>query len=229
MPLRSEPRRRHLTLAAALGAFLLTVAISLDAPAHAAAQQPDKQEVDRALEKVKADPNLATSRKVGMLRWKNPAQPASSRRGAHDHDDGEPHDDHHADGAALAVSEPIGSASSTEPPEDCVLHFIGFVDAHDKRRYREHKHAHHNRYGHLQQAGQCAGGRVERVLTPRGQERRAPGQDGRRDHTHERRRDPSPVDPAQTLPEHHQAHERGERVRRGVAQGEPGTPQSKDR
>ena len=55
------------------GAFLLTVAISPVAPAHAAAQQPDKQEIDRALEKVKADPNLATARTVGMLRWKNPA------------------------------------------------------------------------------------------------------------------------------------------------------------
>jgi hypothetical protein len=81
VPLRSESRRRRLTLAAAAGTFLLTVAISLVAPAHAAAQQPDKQEIDRALAKVKADPNLATSRKVGMLKWKNPGQPASSRPG----------------------------------------------------------------------------------------------------------------------------------------------------
>jgi len=81
VPLRRESRRRRLTLAAAAGTFLLTVAISLVAPAHAAAQQPDKQEIDRALAKVKADPNLATSRKVGMVKWKNPGQPASSRPG----------------------------------------------------------------------------------------------------------------------------------------------------
>jgi len=81
VPLRSESRWRHVRISAALAAYLLVGAISMVAPAGVAAQQPDKQEIERALTTVKADPNLATSRKVGMLKWKSAAQPASARPG----------------------------------------------------------------------------------------------------------------------------------------------------
>ncbi len=81
MPFRSETLGRRVKLSAAIGTFLLAVVLSMVAPAGVAAQQLDKQEIERALSKVKADPNLATSRKVGMLKWKNPAKPASTRPG----------------------------------------------------------------------------------------------------------------------------------------------------
>jgi len=81
VPLRSETLGRRVKLSAAIGTFLLAVVLSMVAPAGVAAQQLDQQEIERALSKVKADPNLATSRKVGMLKWKNPAQQASTTPG----------------------------------------------------------------------------------------------------------------------------------------------------
>ena len=72
MPSRSDPRQRRVRFPAAAGTLLLAVTLSMAAPAGVAAQPPEQADIDRALTTVKADPNLATTRKVGMLRWKTP-------------------------------------------------------------------------------------------------------------------------------------------------------------
>jgi hypothetical protein len=81
VPSRNDPWPRCLTVTAAAGMLLLAVSLSMAAPAGVAAQQPEQADIDRALANVKADPNLATLRKVAMLRWKTPAQPTPARSG----------------------------------------------------------------------------------------------------------------------------------------------------
>ena len=82
MPSRSDPRQRRVRFTAAAGTLLLAVTLSMSAPAGVAAQPPEQADIDRALTTVKADPNLARTRKVGMLRWKTPAQQTQTRSGS---------------------------------------------------------------------------------------------------------------------------------------------------
>ena len=81
MPSRSDPRQRRVRFTAAAGTLLLAVTFSMASPAGVAAQPPEQADIDRALTTVKADPNLATTRKVAMLRWKTPTQQTPARSG----------------------------------------------------------------------------------------------------------------------------------------------------
>jgi uncharacterized protein DUF4129 len=66
-------RSRLEILLAVLAALApLTVAAQPDAPLVVAGDVPTRPEVEKALEKVADDPNLATVRTVNMLRWKAP-------------------------------------------------------------------------------------------------------------------------------------------------------------
>ena len=66
MPSRNRSRRR-VAIALALAAALQTAAAAQLNPSEGHA--PDRLEIAHALEIVKADPNLATERKVRTLRW----------------------------------------------------------------------------------------------------------------------------------------------------------------
>ncbi len=82
MPSRSDARQRRVRFTAAAGTLVLALTFSIAASAGVAAPQPEQADIDRALTTVKADPNLATTRKVGMLRWKTPAQQTQTRSGS---------------------------------------------------------------------------------------------------------------------------------------------------
>ena len=62
-------RLHSLMLAAALALAPLAGGAQPDAPSEIG-ETPDRQEVRTALDEVATDPNLATQRKVNMLRWK---------------------------------------------------------------------------------------------------------------------------------------------------------------
>lgn len=76
MPSRSESRQRRMMLA-----LVLAIATSIPVTGRVSAQQPQEAEIKRALETVKADPNLATTRKVGTLKWRDPGQQPRTRPG----------------------------------------------------------------------------------------------------------------------------------------------------
>jgi hypothetical protein len=81
VPSRSDPRQRRVRFPTAAGTLFLAVTLSLVSSAGVAAQPPEQADIDRALTTVKADPNLAPTRKIGMLRWKTPAQQTPARSG----------------------------------------------------------------------------------------------------------------------------------------------------
>ena len=64
--------RLEILLAALVAIAPLTVAAQPDAPLVAAGEVPTRPVVEKALEKVADDPNLATVRTVNMLKWKEP-------------------------------------------------------------------------------------------------------------------------------------------------------------
>ena len=65
---------------------VLGIVLALLAGWPSSAQQmaaaPDEQAIDRAVQEVKADPNLATERTIKTLRWKGSAETTRSRRPA---------------------------------------------------------------------------------------------------------------------------------------------------
>ena len=62
--------RPEIVLAALIALGPLTGAAQPDVPAIGAGEAPTRPEVEKALEKVADDPNLATVRTVNMLKWK---------------------------------------------------------------------------------------------------------------------------------------------------------------
>ena len=71
MPSHTDARPRRVRTMAAL----LTAALSLAAPVQqesvqAQRESPGQAEIARAIDAVKADPNLATERTIKMLRWR---------------------------------------------------------------------------------------------------------------------------------------------------------------
>ena len=69
-----------IALAALVALAPLTVAAQPDAPFVPAGEAPTRSEVEKALEKVADDPNLAKVRTVNMLRWKE-REPVSEEPG----------------------------------------------------------------------------------------------------------------------------------------------------
>ena len=74
----SERWTRSALVIALLLAVCPPVSAAQRAPA-AAAPAPDRAEIARAIDAVKADPNLATERTIKTLRWRQPSSPKSSR------------------------------------------------------------------------------------------------------------------------------------------------------
>lgn len=76
-------RSRTDSLAGAPCAILVTLLLAMPGHAQAPAapqsgrsDRPDAPSIARAIEQVKADPNLATERKIRMLQWREPARQA---------------------------------------------------------------------------------------------------------------------------------------------------------
>lgn len=68
MPSFSDVRTSVVMAVLMTATLLLTAAVGR---ADGQADRPDRDEITRALEKVKADPNLATEQTIRMLAWKN--------------------------------------------------------------------------------------------------------------------------------------------------------------
>jgi hypothetical protein len=69
--------RSHSQAAAALLLLVTAAPLSAAGPAPTTAQHgPDRAEITRAIEVVKADPNLATERTIRTLKWADESQPA---------------------------------------------------------------------------------------------------------------------------------------------------------
>lgn len=72
MPSRTDARLRFITIAILFtAAFAPATAAAQAASGQANTEPPGQAEIARALEIVRADPNLATDRSVKTLRWKN--------------------------------------------------------------------------------------------------------------------------------------------------------------
>ncbi len=77
----SEARRRLLALALAAGVTALANTSPASAQSAApAGGRPTDAEITRALERVKADPNLATERTIKTLQWKGPQRKTQDTR-----------------------------------------------------------------------------------------------------------------------------------------------------
>ena len=66
--------------AIALGALLLAAPALPAEIAESTAQTPGKVEIDRAVEKVKADPNMAAEKTVRTLTWDGESKPEDKPR-----------------------------------------------------------------------------------------------------------------------------------------------------
>ena len=81
MPSRVDPCVRTLILAVALAAASSAAVLAQAGDDRAAAVvDPASPEIDRAIERVKADPNLATERTIKTLRWKRSTDPQPAPR-----------------------------------------------------------------------------------------------------------------------------------------------------
>ncbi len=75
MPSQREACLRPIALAMVVAGAISLRAVSLeDQSGQEKPGSPGEVEIVRAIERVKADPNLATERTIKMLRWKNPTE-----------------------------------------------------------------------------------------------------------------------------------------------------------